>query len=267
MKKLYFCCSMILMLSTLGCANNAVLPQRAIKLTPVEQLPDSLSSRSALTGMESEMDNTSQLTPKQQKAAAEHVQKQIDILMDECRPILAGFEGKTERGAKNAFWLSIAGLVSGSIISPVLTVASPESNAVWISAFSSFSGASNIMSRQLENSGMSGSHAAQTRNQIIIRIREQLETVFSNTGNPEKQLIALARAKSECGLYTLTVPSINISDSGDTPQATAPASAADGATANPTTGGVPATTSSTGENPTSAPTTSLPPSTGTGTTH
>lgn len=225
MKQFLFSSITIMFLLT-ACSSNVVFPHKAIKLTPVEKLPEYILSRNSLTGEESDAGVNLPLTLEQKRAAAEHVQTQLDILMDECRPILSGFEEKTEIGARNAFWLSMAGLVSGSIIAPALTTASPESNAVWISALSSFGGASNIMSKQLENAGMSGTHTAQERNEIINRIREQLEVVFSNTDNPEKQLIAMARAKSECGLYTLTVPSIvGIAGDDNSPQPTTSAAA------------------------------------------
>jgi hypothetical protein len=172
------------------------------------------------------VENTGISAPERTPQNINYVQAHIKNMIDECKPILSNFENQSNDGAKKAFWLSVAGLISGSVIAPTLTAANASSNATAIAAFSSFGGATNSLTRNLESSGLGGSHAAQTRNGIIERIRKHLEDAFVDTGNLNDQLLAISLAKSECALYTMVVPGIPDTPANNQPAAeTAPVAA------------------------------------------
>lgn len=203
-------------------------------------------------GIDRLLESSSTEEPPVTKKEEAHVQEEILLLMKQCQPILSEFEAKSEDGAKKAFWLSIAGLISGGVISPALLAANPASNASAAAAFSSFGAISGAVGRNFESSGLSGTHAANDRNEIIKRIREHLKNVFESSDNPNKQLTSIALAKSECALYLMTSPTIaeyynnapstTVGDSapttenppaeGDTPTGSEPATTGEGTEAS-----------------------------------
>jgi len=169
--------------------SSAPTPQMAFhKLTPVDRNP------SGLTAMN--------LT--QQKML---VQEEINKLMLECRPVLTNFEDDTRNGSKLAFYISMTGLIAGSVAAPALIAANASANASSIAALSGLAGATNTASEVLKTSGLDGTYAAQDRNEIITRIRGHLQNVFSGSNSVEEKLNYIALAKAECALYMITVPS------------------------------------------------------------
>ncbi|MFD2436100.1 hypothetical protein [Modicisalibacter luteus] len=105
------------------------------------------------------------------------------------------------------FTISAAGLIAGAVVAPALVAANPSANAAWIAALSGFGGATNLLSDNLQSHGLSGTYDAQSRNNMIERIREHLRTVFDGSKGREAQLAAISQAKAECYLYLITVPS------------------------------------------------------------
>jgi hypothetical protein len=136
------------------------------------------------------------------------LQSEIQRLITYCKPILTSFENSSRDDAIKAFYLSVLGLVSGAVIAPALTAANAQANASWIAAFSGIGGATNFASQAFKESGMSGTFAAQDRNRIITRIRDQLTKVLDGTLPANDRIVAIVGAKAECALYEISVPSV-----------------------------------------------------------
>jgi hypothetical protein len=134
------------------------------------------------------------------------IQTQIDNMLNYCQPILTKLEKDSAKGSNRSFWLSVVGLVSGSLISPTLAAGNAAKYAGAIAGFSSLGGATNLASESLKNNGLSGSSAANDRNEIITRIREKLAIVVDGNKEASERLNAITTAKAECTLYKITVP-------------------------------------------------------------
>jgi hypothetical protein len=147
--------------------------------------------------------------PQLSEEERQKVQTEIDKLLAECRPILSNFEHESRKKAMNAFFLSMAGLMAGAVVGPALTAANAAANAGWIAAFSGFGGATNTASEALRSTGLSGTFAAQDRNRIIERLREELPKVFDDSKTVSDRMMAIIAAKVECALYEISVPTIS----------------------------------------------------------
>jgi hypothetical protein len=125
-----------------------------------------------------------------------------------CTPRLSAMEGESKDKAKSAFWLSVAGAISGTVIAPALTAGNAAGNSTAIAAFSGFSGATNFMSQSLTSSGNSGSTDATTRNAIVASIWQQLNAAFDEQKTIGERLAAVDKAKAACVFYSIHVPSV-----------------------------------------------------------
>ena len=136
------------------------------------------------------------------------LEAKLQEVLDFCQPRLSGFEQSSASQAKKAYWLSMSGLVAGSVIAPALTSASAASNAAWISALSGWGGATNFAGQALRTSGLSGTTIAETRNGIIKNVRDAITVASDGTKSFDDRRDALMRARSECILYEIAVPTI-----------------------------------------------------------
>lgn len=159
-----------------------------------------------LTPIKSEA-NFRSMAPDEQKNV---VQQNLISLVDECRPILTHFEDDAKKGSRIAFILSMSGLVAGAVVAPALATASASANAAWIAGLAGYAGATNTAGQALMTSGMSGTYAARDRNNIVLRIRDQLDIVFSIDKSEQEKLNAITRAKAECAIYLISIPSIDV---------------------------------------------------------
>ncbi len=125
-----------------------------------------------------------------------------------CQERLSGYELQSKTQAKKAFWISLSGLLAGSIISPALTAASAKGNAVWISALSGWGGATNFVSQSYRTSGLSGTTIAETRNKIIDKVGVHIAVASDGDRTFEERKNALMQARAECILYQIAVPSV-----------------------------------------------------------
>ncbi|MDP3699418.1 MAG: hypothetical protein Q8R72_00770 [Hylemonella sp.] len=124
-----------------------------------------------------------------------------------CTLRLSSMESDSKDKAKNAFWLSVAGAISGAVIAPALTAGNAAGNSTAIAAFSGFSGATNFMSQSLTSSGNSGSADATTRNAIVTSIWQQLNIAFDEQKTIGERLTAVDKARAACVFYSIQVPS------------------------------------------------------------
>jgi len=138
----------------------------------------------------------------------EKLEKALADVLQFCQPRLSGFEAASASQAKKAFWLSMSGLVAGSVIGPALTAANATANATWTSALSGWAGATNFAGQALKTSGLSGATIAETRNKIISNVSAQIAVAADGTKSFDERKDALMKARADCTLYEIAVPSI-----------------------------------------------------------
>lgn len=147
---------------------------------------------------------TIQLASENNKVIEERMQEVLDF----CLVRLSGFERDSAAQAKKSYWLSMSGLVAGSVIAPALSAGNAASNARAIAALSGWSGATNFAGQALRTSGLSGSTIAETRNSIIRSVRDSV-AVASDSSKPfDQRRAALMKARADCILYEIAVPTI-----------------------------------------------------------
>lgn len=136
------------------------------------------------------------------------LENRLSEVLSFCLPRLSGYEAKSERQAKQAYWLSMSGLVAGSIAIPALTAASAASNAAWIAGLGGWAGATNFASQNLKESGLSGATIASTRNNIVNKVTEQIEVAADGSQSFENRRNALMKARASCIMYEISVPTV-----------------------------------------------------------
>jgi|GEM_PF-896470 hypothetical protein len=128
-------------------------------------------------------------------------------VLDYCKPLLSGYEKDSAQQAKNAYWLSMSGLVAGSVFAPALIAAS-ASNGASVAALSGWAGATNYAGQALKTSGLSGATIANTRNDIINGLKVEIVNATDGSKSFEDRRSALMRANAGCVLYEISVPAI-----------------------------------------------------------
>lgn len=139
-------------------------------------------------------------------------QKQLELKLEEvlnfCLPRLSGYEKASADQARNAYWLSMSGLIAGSVLGPALVAANAAANAAAIAALSGWAGATNFAGQSLKSSGLSGSAIAETRNEIIKSVRNSITVASDGSKSFEERRSALMKARADCIIYEIAVPSI-----------------------------------------------------------
>lgn len=138
------------------------------------------------------------------------IEAKLSEVLTYCKPILSGFEKDAATRSKHAFWLSMSGLIAGSVLGPALTAKSAAGNAAWTSALSGWAGATNFAGQNLKTSGLSGTTIAETRNKIIHDLNEHIATATDGGNLFSVRRASLMKASAACTVYEIAVP--NISD-------------------------------------------------------
>ncbi|WP_061242120.1 hypothetical protein [Ectopseudomonas composti] len=133
----------------------------------------------------------------------------LNQALEFCTPILSGMEAESEDGARKAFWLSMGGLVAGSVLAPGLTAANASANAGWIGALSGFGGAAGFAGKNYESLGLNGKGQATQRNDIVERFRAHITTALNIQEAKQTRLNALYGAKIECVMYKAFTPQLS----------------------------------------------------------
>ncbi|MEN2268966.1 hypothetical protein AAGF18_05040 [Vibrio diabolicus] len=136
------------------------------------------------------------------------LEDKLSEVLSFCLPRLSGYEAKSEQQARQAYWLSMSGLVAGSIAVPALTAASTASNAAWIAGLGGWAGATNFASQNLKESGLSGAAVASTRNEIVNKVTSQIEIAADSSQTFENRRNALMKARASCIMYEIAVPAV-----------------------------------------------------------
>ncbi|RUO73444.1 hypothetical protein [Idiomarina ramblicola] len=138
----------------------------------------------------------------------ELIEAKLAEVLNFCLPRLSGYEQKSANQARMAYWLSMSGLLAGSVAVPALAAASPSANAAWVAGLGGWAGATNFAGQALKESGLSGSAIAQTRNEIIRGVTDQIEAASDGAKTFEERRNALMKARASCVMYEIAVPTI-----------------------------------------------------------
>lgn len=136
------------------------------------------------------------------------LEDKLNEVLDFCLPRLSGFEKKSAEQARQAWWLSMTGLVAGSVLVPGLAAASPSGNAAAIAGLGGWAGATNFAGESMKSSGLSGTTIAQTRNKIIQKVDNAITIASDGSKTFDERRDALMRARSACILYEISVPTV-----------------------------------------------------------
>lgn len=186
----------------------AVLAGCAGKPLQQEETPkraSALTSQAVMTALENVQAKKASELDEPQRAA---LQSALTSMEEFCTPRLTAMEKDASRKANNAFWLSVAGALSGAVIAPALTAGNAAAHSSAIAAFSGFGGATNFLSQSLASSGNSGSADATTRNAIVTTIWQKLNEAFDEQKSIGQRLGAVDAAKAACVFYSIQVPAV-----------------------------------------------------------
>ena len=136
------------------------------------------------------------------------IESKLEEVLNFCLPRLSGYEKKSNDQATKAYWLSMTGLLAGSVGVPALTAANATANAGWIAGLGGWAGATNFAGQALKESGLSGSTIAQTRNNIIRRVTDQIEFASDGEKPFDDRRNALMKARAACIMYEIAVPTV-----------------------------------------------------------
>lgn len=186
-------CSLLAVLLITGCATKSS-----------STVDKSAAGTFSLNKITTEGKTKAQLDEANQKLIEEKMAEVLNF----CQPRLSGYEKNAADQAKDAYWLSMSGLIAGSVLAPALTAANAAANASSIAALSGWSGATNFAGQALKTSGLSGSTIAETRNSIIKNVRESIAIASDGSKSFEERRNALMKARADCILYEIAVPSI-----------------------------------------------------------
>ncbi|MBU0588061.1 MAG: hypothetical protein KJ852_10725 [Gammaproteobacteria bacterium] len=168
----------------------------------------SVAKTAASTFTITKLQTTGKSTAELDQANQKLLEEKLEEVLNFCLPRLSGYEQASVDQAKNAYWLSMSGLIAGSVLGPALTAANATSNASSIAALSGWAGATNFAGQSLKTSGLSGSSIAETRNAIIKNVKDAVAIASDGSKSFEDRSGALMRARSECIIYEIAVPSI-----------------------------------------------------------
>lgn len=126
------------------------------------------------------------------------VNTQVDEILQPCFEIFGLKNKKAEERARNTNLIAIGGLVAGSVVAPALIAANAAANATWIAAFSGAAGASAITVKNLDSSGLSGSHDVLALNALATEVRADMTKAYNIKLDENERLGAAAHARAVC---------------------------------------------------------------------
>ncbi|MBD8258261.1 hypothetical protein IFT96_23095 [Pseudomonas fluorescens] len=138
----------------------------------------------------------------------ELLESKLNEVLGFCLPRLSGYENASAEQAKKAYWLSMSGLIAGSVLVPGLAAASASGNAAAIAGLGGWAGATNFAGQSLKTSGLSGSTIAETRNKIIQKVNDSISVASDGSKTFNERRDALMKARTACIMYEISVPSI-----------------------------------------------------------
>jgi hypothetical protein len=168
------------------------------------------NQKSSLSRLTSSTFSVEKIKGKPQAELAEEnrvlLESKLNEVLEFCRPRLSGYETVSAEQARKAYWLSMSGLIAGSVLVPGLTAASASGNAAAIAGLGGWAGATNFAGQSLKSSGLSGSAIAETRNGIIQKVNDAIAIASDGSKTFDERRDALMKARTACIVYEISVP-------------------------------------------------------------
>ncbi|AYG06673.1 hypothetical protein D7M10_06050 [Pseudomonas fluorescens] len=142
----------------------------------------------------------------------ELLESKLNEVLEFCLPRLSGYEKTSADQARKAYWLSMSGLIAGSVLVPGLAAASASGNAPAIAGLGGWAGATNFAGQSLKTSGLSGTTIAETRNKIIQKVNDSISVASDGSKTFGERRDALMEARTACIMYEIAVPSVPQAD-------------------------------------------------------
>ncbi len=175
--------------------------------TGIVESVDKSASRTLMVTKAQTSDQSAAALKLNEEENNKKLESKLSEVLEYCKPLLSGYEKDSAQQAKNAYWLSMSGLVAGSVVAPALIAAS-ASNGASVAALSGWAGATNFAGQALKTSGLSGTTIANTRNDIISGLKVEIANATDGSKSFEDRRSALMRANAGCVLYEISVPTI-----------------------------------------------------------
>ena len=132
--------------------------------------------------------------------ATPELEARIIAQLEACNTFF-GIEGaEAKRKAEKAFLWTVVGVVSGSVITPVLTTANAAANAPWISMFGSISGASSALVNHADNFGIGTRSTVQGIIAVGGYIEEPLAVALDVSKTYRERSAAAAKVHMACSM-------------------------------------------------------------------
>ncbi|WP_159987287.1 hypothetical protein [Pseudomonas sp. Irchel 3H3] len=174
-----------------------------IKTTAVAMMSIIITGCGTTTLSDSQRAAVSQTQPGKADAviAESVIQAAIEDANSVCSEVIGSKSLLVEKRSKKNLWISLGGLVAGSVVAPALVSANAAANAPWIAAFSGIGGAANMATRTIDDAGFSGASDAEIMNGISIKVKEQMVIAMMESNGPSARYKAAITAKAECLYY------------------------------------------------------------------
>lgn len=136
----------------------------------------------------------------------EDLRKQMNQVLNGCNVVISGMQSKAESQENGAFWLSMSGLVAGSVLAPAATAGAAAAHRVFIAAMSGWAGATNTASQALRTTGLAGDAIATTRNNVVSAMNAAIMIATNTDKTYDERFAALEQVQAACITYSITVP-------------------------------------------------------------
>ena len=128
------------------------------------------------------------------------INDEVERSLQVCYDLFGTKSKKADERAWNSNMIAMGGLLAGSVIAPALLAANAAANATWIAAFSGVAGASAVAVKNLDSSGLGGSHDILMLNALSTKVHDDLATAYNINNLEDDRLKAASRARSQCEL-------------------------------------------------------------------
>lgn len=141
-------------------------------------------------------------------AENEDLNEKFTYVLGECNKILTALDAKAQKQEQQAFWLTMSGLITGSIIGPAAAAANAAAHRALISAASGWAGATNFASQALRTAGLGGDAKATERNTIVTNFNVAVAEALNPASDYDARLSSIRKAQAACIAYSAYVPGI-----------------------------------------------------------
>jgi hypothetical protein len=168
------------------------------------------SAQLAAKSSDSDLTRTGQAVAEAELALTDAQNAALDArligVLHDCNQVLSHLGAKAERQETSSFWLSMSGLVAGSVLAPAATASNAIAHRAFISAASGWAGATNLAAQTLRNTGLAGDATATVRNTIVSSLNAAIAQATDTTKSFDERFAGIQKAHAACVSFAVTVP-------------------------------------------------------------